>query len=109
MIELGKNTVLSVIVATLMVSSAAIFAATKVIIQVQENTTELAAVVKSLELSRIDRMIANAEAEIRELDRYLMEVPKNELLIRQKASLQSELIKHRAVRSCVVANEEICE
>ena len=113
MIHLNKNTVVGLSLSTIILIAGTVWATSAkvsaVVNQVYDNTMILAGVVKSLELSRIDRMIANAEAEIRELDRYLMEVPKNELLIRQKASLQSELIKHRAVRSCVVANEEICE
>lgn len=81
----------------------------KFVQQVEKNTTELAGVVKSLELSRVDRRIAADESEVRELERYLAKDKNNELLIKQIGDLRASLIKLRAVRACVVEDKQVCE
>ena len=77
--------------------------------QVEDNTTQLAGVVKSLELSRVDRLIASDQADIRELARYLQKDPANELLIKQKSELEASVLKLRAIRVCVVEDKKVCE
>lgn len=110
---LTKNTVVGMSLATLVTFVGVVYGASvkiqSLVNQVDDNTYELAAVVKSLELSRIDRQIANAEAEIREIDRYLMDVPNNQLLIKQRAALEAEVIRLRIIRTCVVSSEGVCE
>lgn len=112
--QLSNNTLMGVVVATLLSSAGAIYAASTKIItltnQVDDNTYELAGVVKSLELSRIDRQISNAEAEIRELDRYLLGIKeKPPLLISQRAALEAEIKRLGIIRGCISDGGAVCE
>ena len=113
MFHLNKNTVVGLSLSTIILIAGTVWATSAkvsaVVNQVYDNTMILAGVVKSLELSRIDRQISISEEAVRELDRYLQKDPQNELYIDQKATLESKLIKFRAVRECVVAGEVVCE
>jgi len=78
--------------------------------QVEANTGQIQAVVMSLEIGRVDDLIADLQSERRELRRELRRDPENDLVIDQMDMLGDEIEKSKAIRECITnPDQDVCE
>jgi len=82
--------------------------------QISLNTQAIQGVVKSMELSRIDRIIEGKQKEVRDKDVMIMKSAGNkpliDLLHDQVTKLNHEIEMQKIIRGCVVDPEsKICE
>jgi hypothetical protein len=118
--EIGKNTVLSVSLGTLGGVAFVMWQAFGVYDGLtdsvysnteatKKNSQQLAEVVHSLEMSRIDRRIDNAKKELRQIERWLRDDPEDDILLDQRDDLEDEIERLDKIRDCLLAGHESCE
>lgn len=113
-----KNTVVSMSLAGLLTFAGGMWATVSKVqagfTQISMNTAAIQGVVKSMELSRIDRIIEGKQKEIRDKEIAVLEADGNEPLLRllqdQISQLQDEIDLQMAIRACVVDPEKkVCK
>lgn len=111
---LTKNTMWGMSIASMMTFVGAIWISSGFIQgkigMIEANASAIAAVVLSLDISRVDRMIEGLKKERRELRRRLRETPNNDLLHEQLEELDDAISHQETIRQCVVNPEQrICQ
>ena len=111
---ISKNSIIGMSVSTFLGVLTALWVASGTVQgylnQQASNTAAIAAVVLSLDISRVDRMIQALQKERRELKRRMREEPDNGLLHDQLEELNDAIEYQSKIRECVINPElKVCQ